>query len=426
MKWFVALVVACAGLGGVSGCAQHDDPLGVTTVQQRDPFMETFGFTNELKRNSANDRVSRQVIVAYASDQPLNVQQQPFPVLYLLHDFDGDAGYFLRYGLQALLDDMYSKGEIGRMLVVMVDASNVFGGSYYRNADSTTMYEEVITELINHMEAPGSAYKVYTQAGPGARAISGHGMGGYGALRYALDHPQVFSSISSLSGMLSIGDPSIPSGVWKDLVPNVMTESGVAAGDTSLYTQIRLHADQPNTRMFLAMSSAFSPHPLRILDSVGCLRYKDPFRPIWYTICPWDFFSPLASGPRTIKFPGADTNGFGVDMIFDRTGQPDPAVWRLWHDSADVKTVFVNRRASNPTLFQDMPIYMDVGEDDELGYLEQNREFDAALTAAGVAHDYEEYSGASGISAGHSKLLMTRLRKIIKFHDQYLQRPPGL
>lgn len=427
------------GLGSLSilvsaalfGCSKDSTPLESSDIQPRAPLVVTRGFLQELDHNSAEDRDSRLIYTAYASNQPPTPEnpQAPFPVLYLLHDFLGDAGYFERYSLQALVDEMYARGEIGRMLIVTVDASNFFGGSYYRNSATTGRYEDLIDATIATTE---QMYRVHTGGGKNARAISGHGMGGYGAMRYALDHPEKFGSVSSLSGPLSLGDPASGTGVWNPqdgLIPGVFEHNATGPGDPRLYTRLRDGAaHHRETRNFFAMASAFSPHPLRIFDSIGIkLVSPFPFRPgVYDTIFGYEWYSALPAGRNTVGFESnVDTLGVGVDLPFDSTGTLTDNVWALWHDSADVKTVFQSKRQQNPILWNDVSIYFDVGTQNEYGYLEQNRDFHATLTQAGVAHTYKEYEGTDALPAGHSDMILLRLREVLKFHSDRFARAGG-
>ncbi|HWO57030.1 MAG TPA: alpha/beta hydrolase-fold protein [bacterium] len=426
--WFGLGAAAVVAALLMIGCTEHESPLGPPTLSSKQPVTTTFSFDAQLDRNSAEDRDSRRVTVVYASDEPPTIPQAPFPVLYLLHDFQGDAGYFERYGLQTLVDEMYKNGEIGRMLIVTVDASNYFGGSYYRNSATTGRYEDMLDALIDNVEF---TYKVHTQGGRAARAISGQGMGGYGAMRFALDHADMFSSVSSMSGPLSLGDPNAGTGVWhptNGIVHRVFQENGTGPGDPQLYAKLtagfEVHAE---TRNFLAMASAFSPHPLRVFDSLGMkLVPKFPFIGRYDTLYNQEFYSPRPAGANTLSFDSqVDTFGVGVDVIFDSNGAISEPVWALWRDSADVKNVFVAKRAQDPQFWNDLDIYIDVGLENEYGYLEQNRDFHQTLTQAGVAHTYIEYEGSGSIRPGHSDLLLTRLREVIKFHSERLVRPAG-
>lgn len=426
--WFGLGAAALVAALLMIGCTEHESPLGPPTLSTKQPVTTTFSFDAQLDRNSAEDRDSRRVSVAYASDEPPTIPQAPFPVLYLLHDYQGDAGYFERYALQTLVDEMYKNGEIGRMLIVTVDASNYFDGSYYRNSATTGAYADMLGALIDNVE---STYRVHTQAGRSARAIAGQGMGGYGAMRYALDFPQKFGSISSLSGPLSLGDPNAGTGIWNPsngLVERVFQQNNTGLGDPELYAKLTAgFQTYVDTRNFLAMASAFSPHPLRVFDSLGMkLVPKFPFIGRYDTLYNQEFYSPRPAGANTLTFASqVDTFGVGVDVIFDSNGALSESVWALWRDSADVKNVFVAKRAGNAQLWDDLDIYIDVGLENEYGYLEQNREFHQALTQVGVEHTYEEYEGSGSLPPGHSDLLLTRLRKVIKFHSDRLVRPAG-
>jgi S-formylglutathione hydrolase FrmB len=428
-KWFglSAAVLACAVL--IVGCENEESPLGPPTLSTNKPLTTTYSFSQQLDHNSAEDRDSRLIYTAYASDQPPSVPQAPFPVLYLLHDYLGDAGYFERYALQALVDEMYANGEIGRMLVVTVDASNYFDGSYYRNSATTGNYEDVVDATIAGIEA---TYRIHTRAGRNARAIAGHGMGGYGAMRYALDHPEMFNSVSSLSGPLSFGDPNAGTGLWNPtdgLITTVFEQNATGPGDASLYAKLHDGAEiYPDTRNLFAMASAFSPHPLRVYDSTGVkLVLKFPYIGQRYdTIYNYEWYSGRPAGANTVSFESqVDTFGVGVDLPFDSVGTLTEETWALWRDSADVKTVFLSKRQQNPALWNDLSIYFDVGVQNEFGYLEQNRDFHATLTQAGVAHTYEEYEGSGALPAGHSDLLLSRLRNVLKFHSDRFERPDG-
>jgi S-formylglutathione hydrolase FrmB len=321
---------------------------------------------------------------------------------------------------------MYAKGEIGRMLVVTVDASNYFGGSYYRNSGTTGNYADLIGSMI---EAVEHTYRIHTQAGKAARAIGGHGMGGYGAMRYALDYPEMFGSVSSLSGPLSLGDPATATGVWSaqgGVITTAFTENGTFPGDASLYAKLRagygVHYD---TRNLFAMASAFSAHPLRVFDSLGIkLVPRFPYSGKFDTLYDYEWYSGRPAGANTVSFVSqVDTFGVGIDLPFDSTGNVTEAVWIRWRDTADVKNTFVAKRQSDPTLWNDMEIYIDVGVEDEYGYLEQNREFHDVLTDAGLTPTYEEFSPAGTQRANHSDQLFARLKTVIKFHSDRLARP---
>jgi len=428
-KFGVAAALCTGVLIVFVSCTQTENPLSRSAQEPSSFTRESLSF-DELARNDYFDPPTRQIVIAYATHENPSLPQQPMPVLYLLHDWDGGATYFeMQYNLQTTLKDMYDSGEIGRMMVVTVDASNGLYGSFYRNAGTMGRYEDVLARTIEHIEMHARAY---TQGGRNARAISGHGMGGYGAFRFALDRPDMFGAVSSMSGPLSLGDFDFASdfGVVPHLLSDVFAENGITFPDPDKLVYPRLAIGRyffEKTALFMAMTGGFSPHPLRSFDSMGNLVTCQPF-----THClkkdthpNQPFFSALPMGPRTLRITDiGDTVGVGLDMIFDSAGVFAPDIWARWTDTADVKTVFARKRQADPTFFDDVALYFDVGEDDEFGFKAQNDDFNSFLEDAGITdHQYEVYKGYGGTPAGHWELIQTRLREVIKFHDTLFVRP---
>jgi len=441
MKRTVAGLTTAFVLTGIllsMGCSKRDNPVMTVPVSSRTPYVSVVPFQS-LEFNSLGDGISRFVSVAYASVDSLSAPQAPMPVLYLLHDFNGDGKYFGRYDLQGIMDDMFQKGEIGRMMVVTVGANNSFGGSYYRNSVTTGNYEDLLGETISYVERN---YPVYTAGGKAARAISGHGMGGYGAIRYAMEHPTMFGAASSLSGPLSF-DATWDGEPWLSrFADQIFSENGVSVGDSAGYAAMA--PDSPAklfTDRIFAMSAAFSPRQLDPFDRIDTCTYC-PFifgcsNPALLKKCyPCSVYAAIAVGKTSFTFP-ANPNGRrgtcsnpqeplenAVDLPFTWTKARYDSIWNQWSQN-DAKTYL----AANTGVFSDMNVYLDCGVDDEFGYLYQNRDFVDELSAAGYQEGtdyfYEEYYGSPGIPAGHDDLIVERLRKILKFHSDRFARAPG-
>nr|WP_246333551.1 alpha/beta hydrolase family protein [Aureimonas mangrovi] len=141
-------------------------------------------------------------VEVYVPDGP--VPAEGWPVLYLLHGHDGNERSWADLGgIQARLDRLIADGTIAPLLVVMPDAGN----SWYvdsADVDGPGDYETAITvDLVAHVEANYPAQK--SAAG---RAIAGLSMGGFGAIRLAYAHPQLYTATASLSGALWNNVPS--------------------------------------------------------------------------------------------------------------------------------------------------------------------------------------------------------------------------
>ena len=118
-----------------------------------------------------------------------------YPVLYFLHDAWGGAGSLDSSGVAAKLEDRMSRGLLPEFLVVAPGAP----GSWFSDSrDGVHRYEEFLTgDLIAQVE---KRYRV--RGGQNARGITGISMGGYGAFKIALKHPDLYGAVSSLSGAL--------------------------------------------------------------------------------------------------------------------------------------------------------------------------------------------------------------------------------
>lgn len=109
---------------------------------------------------------------------------EPIPVLYLLHGLFGSCENWTDLtGLKRYVGDT-------TLLIVMADG----GDNWY--TDSEKKYESyLIQDLIPEIESRYNAGTVRAK-----RAIAGNSMGGYGALKIALKHPEMFSFTASFSG----------------------------------------------------------------------------------------------------------------------------------------------------------------------------------------------------------------------------------
>ncbi len=125
---------------------------------------------------------------------------QSYPVLYFLHGLGDNERTLFNSGGWTLLDDLRQKHQIGEFLIVAPEGGRTF---YINSADGTTRYNDFfLQEFIPLIEA-----KYRIQRGRSGRAVSGISMGGYGALRFAFSHPEMFSAVSAQSAALITDSP---------------------------------------------------------------------------------------------------------------------------------------------------------------------------------------------------------------------------
>jgi S-formylglutathione hydrolase FrmB len=129
-----------------------------------------------------------------------------YPVLYFLHGLDeNEMRWSTRGQTDLMLDQLIASGKIGEFIVAVPFAA----ASFYTNArGGGEPWEDVIVnEFIPTME---TTYRV--DATRRMRGISGVSMGGYGALKIAFKHPELFGSVSAHSAVLvsNLNDATVP------------------------------------------------------------------------------------------------------------------------------------------------------------------------------------------------------------------------
>jgi len=151
-----------------------------------------------LEGNLEGDSPDRDVAV-YLPPSYNTSGSRRYPVAYMLHGFTDDVDnwwgvkqHFIN--IPVVADKALANGT-QEMIVVMPNAYTRYQGSMYSNSATTGNWEEfVASELVSYMD---SHYRTIPDAA--SRGLSGHSMGGYGAVRIGMKHPEVFSSIYVLS-----------------------------------------------------------------------------------------------------------------------------------------------------------------------------------------------------------------------------------
>jgi S-formylglutathione hydrolase FrmB len=120
-----------------------------------------------------------------------------YPVLYFLHGLnENEMRWSTRGEADLVLDKLIAAKSIGEFIVAIPMSSTT---SFYTNARSgNAAWEDAVTkEFIPLIE---STYRV--NATRATRGISGISMGGYGSLKIAMKHPEMFGSVSAHSAAL--------------------------------------------------------------------------------------------------------------------------------------------------------------------------------------------------------------------------------
>jgi S-formylglutathione hydrolase FrmB len=129
-----------------------------------------------------------------------------YPVVYFLHGMWNDHTSWTvdRYGgIPSRLEKLMVSGRLPEFLVVNPDGENSF---YTDRLDGSLKYEQLVyRDLIGEVECH---YRVLAERR--FRSIGGVSMGGYGSLKIAFKHPELYASVAGISPIVLAGDdPSV-------------------------------------------------------------------------------------------------------------------------------------------------------------------------------------------------------------------------
>jgi hypothetical protein len=223
-----ALALATVGLV-LLACAPHAVASSGSQVVDRQIRSEKFA-QNKIGVSPVRD------IVVYLP-QGYASSNARYPVIYFLPTpFDSYRAPFGKNGAQGLFDRATQTGVIDKFILVCVDMTTPLGSSWYVNSPVTGNWEDfVVQELVPYVDK-----NFRTLPSRDSRGIAGDFMGGYGALRFGMTHPEVFGSVYALhpvgtgSGILTMY--SRPN--WQTLANAKSLEDVEKDGASRIFTSI--------------------------------------------------------------------------------------------------------------------------------------------------------------------------------------------
>ncbi len=320
----VALGLAIASAGSLAAQVQTEVPPAVPGAKPVSvEHVKIHGAA--LEGNLEGDAVDRDTIVflppGYARDK-----SRRYPVVYALHGYSiGALQWTGEIHVPQTIEGALAQG-VGELIVVLPDSKTAHNGSMYSSSVTTGDFERFIAhDVVAYVDAH---YRTIPDRR--SRGLVGHSMGGYGATRIGMKHPDVFGSLYVMSPCCLA--PREPGSVSADL-------EKVAAG-------MRTPADGASlpflSRAQLATAAAWSPDP------------KNP--------------------PLFLDLPTKD-------------GVAQPDVLARW--AANAPLAFLDQYVGN--LRQYRAIAIDVGDQDRLR-VDTARLHDA-LDRYGIANSFEVYPG---------------------------------
>ena len=294
-----------------------------------------------LRGNPLGDPHEREL---YVYLPPQYDAKRRFPVVMMLAGF-GSTNHSIaawsawKPNTVELLDRLIVEGKCQPTILVLPDCFNRWGGSQFIDSEGTGRYQSYLADEV----FPFVDAEFQTIPGREARAVVGRSSGGFGALRLAMDRPDVVSVVGSHAGDAAF-----------DVSTRPMLTSAAIAFDLA-----------GGVRAFAEEVPAKGPQNATQFDAI-------------YVLALGAAYSPSQKG-----FPYAD---LPVDPA---TGELIDDVWARWLEHDPLRRI----DAALPA-FQEMSlIYVDAGDRDEHGLHFAARMLKDALLRHGLPAHYEEYEG---------------------------------
>jgi len=285
-----------------------------------------------LEGNLEGDAVDRDVFAFLPPGYALEKSRR-YAVVYALHGFSiGAEQWTHEIHVPQTIEGAFATGS-REMMVVLPDSKTVYGGSMYSSSITTGDFERFIShDVVAYIDAH---YRTIPQRT--SRGLVGHSMGGYGAARVGMKHPDVFSSLYIMSPCCLSPMGSRPA--------NPAMQPSMTSVEKELES-VKTPADAAGLSFFaraqFASASAWSPDP------------KNP--------------------PLYLDLP-------------NKNGEPQAEVIAKW--AANAPLAFIDQYISN--LRQYRAISIDVGDQDGLG-IDTGKLHDV-LDEYGIANSFEVYHG---------------------------------
>lgn len=174
------------------------------TIPEKGTLVKTKMNCPSLENNLIGDSAERDIAI-YLPPEYDN-DDKVYPVIYLLGgqlmQFDAWFGegqdldhYLRRYGVDSYMDELINSKIIEPMIVVAPDIRSKYGSGWYTNSVASGNWEDyIVNDVVNFID---QHYRTIKSAK--SRGISGWSAGGFGALKLAMKHPDVFNSVFSIS-----------------------------------------------------------------------------------------------------------------------------------------------------------------------------------------------------------------------------------
>jgi S-formylglutathione hydrolase FrmB len=147
-----------------------------------------------LEGNLEGDAVDREVIV-FLPPSYQRESKRHYPVVYALHGYSiGAEQWTHEIHVPQTIEGAFAQGS-QEMIIVLPDSKTIYNGSMYSSSETTGDFERFIYhDVVAYIDAH---YRTIPDRK--SRGLVGHSMGGYGASRIGMKHPDVFGVLYMMS-----------------------------------------------------------------------------------------------------------------------------------------------------------------------------------------------------------------------------------
>lgn len=195
----LALTLCHTALAGPAAAQVEADGSVTPVAPLRGTLSRTTVHGESLVGNLTGDRPDRPVSVYLPPGYETSPDRR-YPVVYMLHGFTDSDLYWFGWrdhfvNVPAAYERALEAGIVAEMILVMPNAYTAFAGSMYSSSVTTGDWETYVAdELVAEIDR-----RYRTIPDRASRGLTGHSMGGYGAMRIGMKRPDVFGSLYVMS-----------------------------------------------------------------------------------------------------------------------------------------------------------------------------------------------------------------------------------
>lgn len=213
MKKWLAICISAIFLASMAACGSSDK------TANQEPVLEESGLDISAASSPQEENLAENKSVPYSVDlqiltipapslssnligepdvreisvllpQSYHDNDNAYPVVYFLNGYGSSHKTSAR-----LAHDAMTSLSMEDLIVVCIDAVNRLGCSYYANSPVTGNWQDFVTEdVVGYID---SNYRTIAKAS--GRGLSGHSIGGFGAMNIALNTEGIFSHVYAMS-----------------------------------------------------------------------------------------------------------------------------------------------------------------------------------------------------------------------------------